>query len=151
MAEPESVGVSSERLGRIRVAMQRYIDKKLVPGVVTLVARKGKVVHLDAVGSRYVEEGLPMTSDTIFRIASMTKAITSVALMTLFEKDFFFPIGQLTRIRRPLVAVSMPRKRSEWRTQSRSSCSRQTARLQSPTVDAQPDLVMARGKFRRQR
>ena len=88
-AEPESVGMSSERLDRIRVAMQRYTDKKLVPGVVTLVARKGKVVHLNAVGSRYVEEGLPMTSDTIFRIASMTKAITSVAMMMLFEKGHF--------------------------------------------------------------
>lgn len=112
MAEPESVGMSSERLGRIRVAMQRYIDKKLVPGVVTLVARKGKVVHLDAVGSRYVEEGLPMTTDTIFRIASMTKAITSVALMTLFEKGYFLlsdPVSNwIPEFTDPKVAVSMP-------------------------------------------
>ncbi len=112
MTEPESVGMSSERLSRIRVAMQRYIDKKLVPGVVTLVARKGRVVHLDAIGSCYVEEGLPMTTDTIFRIASMTKAITSVALMTLFEKGYFLlsdPVSNwIPEFTDPKVAVSMP-------------------------------------------
>jgi len=117
-AEPESVGMSSERLGRIRVAMQRYTDKKLVPGVVTLVARKGKVVHLDAVGSRYVEEGLPMTTNTIFRIASMTKAITSVALMTLFEKGHFLlsdPVSNwIPEFTDSKVAVRMPvERRSE--------------------------------------
>lgn len=111
MSKPEEVGMSSERLGRIRVAMQRYIDKKLVPGVVSLVARKGKVVYLDAIGSRYVEEGLPMTPDTIFRIASMTKAITSVALMMLFEEGHFLlsdPVSNwIPEFADPKVAVRM--------------------------------------------
>lgn len=111
MSEPEAVGMSSERLGRIRVAMQRYIDKKLVPGVVSLVARQGKVVYLDAVGSRYVEEGIPMTPDTIFRIASMTKAITSVALMMLFEEGHFLlsdPVSNwIPEFTDPKVAVRM--------------------------------------------
>jgi CubicO group peptidase (beta-lactamase class C family) len=89
MAKPESVGMSSERLGRIRVAMQRYVDRNEVAGVVTLVARKGRVVHLEAVGYRDAEGKSPTTPDTIFRIASMTKPIASVALMMLFEEGHF--------------------------------------------------------------
>lgn len=88
-ARPEDVGMSSERLGRIRVAMQRYIDRGLVPGTVTLVARRGRVVHFEAQGSRDVEAKAPMTTDTIFRIASMTKPIASVALMMLYEEGHF--------------------------------------------------------------
>lgn len=89
MAKPEEVGLSSERLNRIHTAMQRYVDKGLVPGVVSLVARKGKVVYLDAVGQRDVQSKAPMTTDTIFRIASMTKPIASVALMMLYEEGHF--------------------------------------------------------------
>jgi len=88
-AKPEEVGISSERLERIRVAMQRYVDKELVPGVAWLVARDGKVVRTEAIGKRDVENNLPMTVDTIFRIASMTKPIVSVALMMLFEEGHF--------------------------------------------------------------
>ncbi len=88
-SKPEDVGMSSERLARIRTAMQRYVDKKLVPGVVTLVARRGRVVHLEAVGLRDAESQAPMTTDVIFRIASMTKPITSVAAMMLYEEGHF--------------------------------------------------------------
>lgn len=88
-ARPEEVGMSSERLGRIRTAMQRYIDRGLVPGVVTLVARRGRVVHFEAAGYRDVEAKTLMTTDTIFRIASMTKPIASVALMMLYEEGHF--------------------------------------------------------------
>ena len=69
--------------------MQRYIDAGLVPGTVTLVARKGKIVHLEARGARDAESGAPMSTDVIFRIASMTKPITSVALMMLYEEGKF--------------------------------------------------------------
>src|SRR5690606_1894952 len=86
---PERVGMSSERLGRIDAAMNKYIGGDLVPGTVTLVARKGKVVHLEAQGWRDVENKAPMTADTIFRMASMTKPITSVALMMLHEQGHF--------------------------------------------------------------
>jgi len=89
MAKPESVGMSSERLERVGEAMQRYIDAELVPGTVTLIARRGKVVHYEARGERWVEEGEAMGEDTIFRIASMTKPIASVALMMLFEEGHF--------------------------------------------------------------
>src|SRR5262245_28030287 len=88
-ARPEDVGMSSERLARIRPAMRRYVDRGLVPGVVTMVARRGRVVHFEAIGYRDVEAKAPMTTDAIFRIASMTKPIASVALMTLYEEGHF--------------------------------------------------------------
>jgi CubicO group peptidase (beta-lactamase class C family) len=89
VGKPEDVGMSSERLLRVRTAMKRYVDKGLVPGVVTLVARHGRVVHLEAMGYRDAETKAPMTTDTIFRIASMTKPIASVALMMLYEEGHF--------------------------------------------------------------
>ena len=81
--------MSAQRLARIRTAMQRYVDRGEVPGMVTLVARKGQVVHFEAVGHRDAEAKTPITTDTIFRIASMTKPITSVALMMLYEEGHF--------------------------------------------------------------
>ncbi len=86
---PESVGISSKRLDRIRTAMQRYVDRGEVPGVVTLVARQGQVVHFDAVGYADADAKTPLKTDAIFRIASMTKPITSVALMMLYEEGHF--------------------------------------------------------------
>ncbi len=89
VAKPEDVGMSAQRLARIRTGMQRYVDRGVVPGVVTLVARRGRVVHFEAIGYRDVEAKAPMTTDTIFRIASMTKPIASVALMMLYEEGHF--------------------------------------------------------------
>jgi len=86
---PESVGVSSERLRRIDDYFQRFIDNDQVAGAVTLVARHGKVIHHSAVGLKYREENIPMTTDTIFALASMTKPIVSTALMMLFEEGRF--------------------------------------------------------------
>ena len=88
-AEPEAVGMSSERLQRLDRVMQGYVDRDEVAGVVTLVARHGKVVHFSALGERNVESGPPMTHDSIFRIASMTKPIVSTALMMLYEEGYF--------------------------------------------------------------
>ena len=108
-AKPEEVGLSTERLARIKPVMQRYVDRNLVPGTVTLVARKGKVVHLEAVGYRDVANKTEMKTDTIFRIASMTKPITSVALMMLYEEGHFLlsdPIYKwLPEFKNPKVAV----------------------------------------------
>jgi len=88
-AKPEEVGIATERLARIDGALQGYVDRREVAGVVALVARRGKVVYLKAFGARDAENGEPMTRDTIFRIASMTKPITSVALMMLWEEGRF--------------------------------------------------------------
>lgn len=83
-ATPESIGLSSERLARIRPVVQSYIDQGRIAGTLTLVMRKGKVAHLESAGN--MDEGKPMREDAIFRIASMTKAITSVAVMVLYEE-----------------------------------------------------------------
>ncbi len=89
LAEPESMGMSSDRFDRLDAVMQRYIDSDMVAGTVTLVARKGKVVHLSALGHRYIEGNEPMPTDAIFVIMSMTKPIVSAALMMLFEEGHF--------------------------------------------------------------
>lgn len=85
-ARPEDVGVSSTRLERIDRTVQQYVDQGRVSGVVTLVLRKGQVVQSGAYGKRDIESGSPMAKDSIFRIASMSKAITSVATMMLMEE-----------------------------------------------------------------
>src|SRR5262245_17162022 len=85
-ATPESVGMSSERLQRLHQGMQGFVDRKEVGGIVTLVARDGKTGDVHAVGFQDVESRTAMKSDTIFRIASMSKPITSVAIMMLHEE-----------------------------------------------------------------
>jgi CubicO group peptidase (beta-lactamase class C family) len=87
---PEDLGLSRARLDRIRPFFERrYVEGGLLPGMVTLVARRGRVAHLECFGSRNVATGEPMTEDTIFRIYSMTKPVVSVALMTLYEEGLF--------------------------------------------------------------
>ena len=89
MPSPEEVGLSSERLTRIRPAVGKHIGDDKIAGAVTLVARRGKVVHLECVGLMDRESNKPMQPDTIFRIYSMTKPITCVALMMLYEQGRF--------------------------------------------------------------
>lgn len=89
VADPESVGMSAERLQRINTFVREYIDADQIAGAVTLVARKGKVVHYEAQGWRDKENGIAMTRDTIFEMMSMTKPIVSTALMMLFEEGRF--------------------------------------------------------------
>ena len=84
-AQPESVGVSSERLKRITQAFENRIEAKSLPGVVIRVARQGKLVYSNAIGWQDIESNIPMSQDSIFRIYSMTKPIISVAAMTLVE------------------------------------------------------------------
>jgi len=88
-ATPEEVGLSSERLERINEVMERHVEQEDIAGVVTLVARRGKVAHFEAFGMMDMENDKPMHTDTIFRIASMTKPITSVAVMMLYEEGHF--------------------------------------------------------------
>ena len=85
-ARPEAVGMSTQRLNRLTTEMKAVAERGDVSGVVTMVARKGKVVHLEAAGKRELEGGTPMQKDSIFRIYSMTKPITGVAMMILFEQ-----------------------------------------------------------------
>jgi CubicO group peptidase (beta-lactamase class C family) len=85
-ATPETVGVSSARLQRIGEAIGRHIDEKHISGAVTLVARKGFVVHFEAHGIADLDSKKPMTRDTIFKMASSTKPVTGVAIMMLVEE-----------------------------------------------------------------
>jgi CubicO group peptidase (beta-lactamase class C family) len=88
-AAPEVVGLSSVKLQHLTRLVHGYVDDGKIPGAIAVVLRRGKVVHVDVVGRSDVETAKPMTWDTIFRIASMTKPITSVALMTLYEEGKF--------------------------------------------------------------
>jgi len=84
-ATPESVGMSAPRLAQISTAFKQEIDKGNLPGVVMLVARKGRLVYSEALGYLDKEAGKPMSKDAIFRIYSMTKPLVSVAAMMLVE------------------------------------------------------------------
>ena len=85
-AKPEDVGFSSERLKRLTAAVRADVDKGLLPGAVILIARNGKVAYHEAIGFQDREQRLPMKADAIFRIASLTKPITAVAIMMLVEE-----------------------------------------------------------------
>ena len=85
-ARPESVGMSSERLARLNAGMKSLVDQGRLAGAVTMVARHGKLVEFEATGRRDVAAGAPMQKDSIFRIYSMSKPITGVAMMMLFEE-----------------------------------------------------------------
>jgi CubicO group peptidase (beta-lactamase class C family) len=89
VSSPESAGFSAERLKRVDAILQGMIDQGIAPNAVTFVARKGKLVHYKAFGYKNVEQKIPLQKTDIFRIASQTKAITSVALLILFEEGKF--------------------------------------------------------------
>ena len=84
--DPADVGVSARRLERLAAGMQRMVDDGRLAGVVTLMARGGKIVHAHVAGVQDIESGAPLQRDSIFRIYSMTKPITGVAMMMLYEE-----------------------------------------------------------------
>ena len=84
--KPEDAGFSAERLGRVKEAVQRHIEAGSLPGAVTLVARRGKIVHFEAHGLNDVEAKKAMPKDAIFRLASMSKPIGAVAVMMMIEE-----------------------------------------------------------------
>ena len=85
-APPEAVGLSTPRLERLHTVMQQYVDRQRLSGLVTIIVRNGKVAELAAYGKRDIEANAAMQKDTIFRIASMSKAVTSIAAMMLVEE-----------------------------------------------------------------
>lgn len=96
-AQPEEVGLSSKRLERLTDALHAYVEEGELAGSVTLVARRGKIVYHEAVGHRDRESSAPMEPDTIFRIASQTKAIVSVGALILMEEGKLLladPVGK---------------------------------------------------------
>ncbi|UWZ85885.1 serine hydrolase domain-containing protein [Occallatibacter riparius] len=91
LAKPESVGFDSQRLERLHAVMQKAVDDKKLAGVVTILARHGKVADYRTYGTRDMASNTPMTKDTIFRDYSMTKPVTAVAMMVLFEEGKWLP------------------------------------------------------------
>ena len=83
--KPEAVGLSGERLGQLSAALKNDIEKGLIPGATLLVARHGKIAWFEAMGTRDPASRAPMTKDAIFRIYSMSKPVTSLAVMMLVE------------------------------------------------------------------
>jgi CubicO group peptidase (beta-lactamase class C family) len=113
VSKAEDVGMSTERLTRIAPLIKSHIAAKDFSGAVTLVARKGKVVHFEAQGSVDLETNKPMRTDTLFRMASMTKPITAVAMLMLMEEGKLTlsdPVSKfMPEFKSPKVAVwNMP-------------------------------------------
>jgi CubicO group peptidase (beta-lactamase class C family) len=108
-AKPEDVGLSSARLERIRSLIQGHIDAQDVSGAVTVVARKGKIVHFEAHGFADVEAKKPMRTDQLFALASMTKPVTAVAVLMLMEEGKLVlsdPVSKfIPEFKNPRVAV----------------------------------------------
>ena len=97
-AVPEDVGMSTSRLGRIAPVIQGYVDNGKIPGALTMIAREGRLVHFEKFGTQDVASAKPIEFDTIFRIYSMTKPITSIAVMMLYEEGHFqlgTPVSEL--------------------------------------------------------
>ena len=109
---PEQAGMAPDRLARITTTMKELVDQGRLAGTVTLVARNGRVVYHEAAGRRDIENNVPMTTDTLFRIASMSKAVTSVAVMMLVEEGRVHlddPVSRfIPSFARPMVVVPAP-------------------------------------------
>src|SRR5438105_118830 len=86
VTKPEDVGLSSDRLKRINELIERRIAAGDISGAVTLVARRGRVAHFEAQGLANIDAKKPMTKDAVFRLASMSKPVTGVAIMMLVEE-----------------------------------------------------------------
>jgi CubicO group peptidase (beta-lactamase class C family) len=107
--QAEDAGLSAQRLGQVHQLLEETVARKQIAGAVALVLRRGKVGYVDAVGRRDVEAGAPMTADSIFRIASMTKPVTSTAIMILADHgrlDLSDPVSRyLPEFKFPIVAL----------------------------------------------
>ena len=97
LSKPESVGFSSERLERLHALMRGLVDQKQLPGAVTMLARHGKLIDYRAYGQRDWASGAPMTKDVIFRDFSMTKPVTGVAMMILYEQGKWLPSDPIAK------------------------------------------------------
>jgi CubicO group peptidase (beta-lactamase class C family) len=112
LTEANAVGLSPARLSRIDTIMNQFVSNGKMPGMVAMVARHGKVAYYKSFGKMDIEANKAMPKDAIFRIASMTKAITSVAVMTLYEEGQFLltdPISKyIPEFKNPKVVMKSP-------------------------------------------
>jgi Beta-lactamase class C and other penicillin binding proteins len=109
---PEDVGMSSERLQRINDVVKTYIDHGQISGAVTMVSRKGRIAHYEAQGLMDLEAKTPMRKDAIFRMASMSKPVTGVAILMLMEEGklrLTDPVSRfIPEFKNPKVAMLKP-------------------------------------------
>lgn len=112
VAPPAQVGISAPRLARIDTVMNNYVKQGKIPGAVTLVSRHGKVVYYKSFGKQDIEANKPMPLNAQFRIASMSKAITTTAIMTLYEQGYFLlsdPVSKyIPEFKNPKVIMKSP-------------------------------------------
>jgi len=112
VAKPADEGMSAERLGRIDTVMNDYVRQEKIPGVVALIARHGKIVYYKAFGKQDIESNKSMPLNAEFRIASMSKAVTSTAIMTLYEQGYFLlsdPISKyIPEFKNPVLVIKSP-------------------------------------------
>ncbi|GAB3907959.1 serine hydrolase domain-containing protein [Larkinella knui] len=117
---PAEAGFSAERLKRLDDYLQGFIDKGIAPNAVTFVARNGRIVHYKAFGYSNLEKKTPLKRDAIYRIASQSKAVVTVALMTLFEEEKFLlddPISKyIPAFKNPRVLVSVDKEKGTYET-----------------------------------
>ena len=97
VVKPETVGFSSERLERLHTLMQQTVDQKQIAGIVTILARHGKVVDYRTYGVSDLASGKPIQKDAIFRDFSMTKPVTGVAMMILYEQGKWLPTDPIAK------------------------------------------------------
>jgi CubicO group peptidase (beta-lactamase class C family) len=112
---PEEIGLSTERLNRIRNTLRQDVERQLIPGAVMLIARGGRIGFAEAIGFRDRDADAPMTLDAIFRIASMTKTVTAVAAMILAEEgklQIAAPVADyLPELAEPTIGIERARAR----------------------------------------
>ena len=104
---PEEEGMSSVQLQRLSQLASKYVAEGRVPGMVNLVMRNGQIVHFEAVGNRGIDDSSPMQLDDLFRIYSMTKPITSVAAMQLYEQGKFQLSDPVTKFVPELLGLNV--------------------------------------------
>jgi|GEM_PF-4511196 len=124
-AKPEQAGLSAERLTRVDELVTNYVTSERIPGAVVLIARNGKIVHHKAYGYSNIENKTPLKVNDIFRIASQTKAVTSLAAMMLFEEGKFLldePVSKyIPEFKNPRVLVNFNEKDSSYFTEPAKS------------------------------
>lgn len=110
--KPENIGLSPDRLKRIDVVMNEYVGNGKMPGMIAMIIRHGKVGYFKSFRMKDIEEKKEMSNDAIFRIASMSKAITTVAIMTLYEEGYFLltdPVSKfMPEFKNPKVVIKSP-------------------------------------------
>jgi CubicO group peptidase (beta-lactamase class C family) len=97
VTRPEAVGFSTARIERLHTLMQNSVDQKQIAGAVTILARHGRVIDYRAYGQRDMASGSPMSTDVIFRDFSMTKPVTGVAMMILYEQGKWLPSDPISK------------------------------------------------------